>query len=95
MLTRVPDAIGTARTGSAVAGLAGPGHGDVPAGMRIGDVVVSWPVHRTYWRDGRPDPQPSLDIGARTLPLAQDYVHTVVLRPGAGGLVVVAERLDL
>ena len=67
--------------------------GGVPAGMRAGDVVVSWPVHRTYWRAGRSDPAPRAFVGHghESVPLAQDYVHVVVLRPGDDGLAVISE----
>jgi hypothetical protein len=65
--------------------------GGLPPGMRPGDVVVAWPVHRTAWRDGRPDPAPRIGIGRVSVRLVQDYVHLVFLRPGATGLRVIAE----
>jgi hypothetical protein len=91
-LTRVPRAIDTESTGSAVIDLAGSDDGDVPAGMRAGDVVVAWPVHRTFWRGGRRDPEPvfvrGLEFGWHPAP---DYLHVIYFRPGPSGLRVVAE----
>jgi len=70
-----------------------PDDGGVPAGLRAGDVVVSWPVHRTYWRSGRSDPAPRAWVGHghEPVPLERDYVHLVVLRPGDDGLAVISE----
>jgi hypothetical protein len=48
--------------------------------MRTGDVVVAWPVERTLRRNGRTDRYPRIR-----------YVHRVVLRPGVGGLAVIAQ----
>ena len=66
--------------------------GDLPPGMRAGDVVVAWRVHRTAWRDGRRDPSPRIDShGFGSVRLIQDYMHLVFLRPGARGLAVIAQ----
>ena len=66
-----------------------------PPGMRAGDVVVAWPVHRTAWREGRVDPAPMRfdPHGFGSVPLVQDYLHLVFLRPGARGLAVIAQGL--
>lgn len=56
--------------------------GGVPPEVGVGDVVIAWPVRRTFWRGGRSDRR-----------RAVDYEHRVVLRPGAGGLQVVAEEI--
>jgi hypothetical protein len=93
VLTELPKAIERARQGSEAFALVHPDDGGVPAGLRAGDIVVSWPVHRTYWRAGRSDPAPRAVVGHghESVPLARDYVHLVVLRPGAGGLAVISE----
>ena len=89
---RLPQAVDAARTSFVAIDLAGSGGGDVPAGMRAGDVVVAWPVHRTFWRDGRRDPKPifvrGLEHNWHPVP---DYLHVVFLRAGPGGLQIVAE----
>jgi hypothetical protein len=92
-LRRLPQAADSVRTGSSVVDLVGADGGDVPAGMRAGDVVVAWPVHRTFWRDGREDAAPLVDLGTGlgSHPPAHDYVHVVFLRPGSSGLAIVAE----
>jgi hypothetical protein len=56
--------------------------GGIPPGMRVGDLIVAWPVQRTFWRGGRSDRKPAVD-----------YEHRIVLRPGARGLRVVAEEI--
>lgn len=68
---------------------------EVPAGMRAGDVVVAWPVHRTAWREGRVETAPMrfAPHGFGSVPLVQDYLHLVFLRPGARGLAVIAQGL--
>jgi hypothetical protein len=92
-LRRLPQAADGVRTGSSVVDLVGADGGDVPAGMRAGDVVVAWPVHRTFWRNGREDAAPLVDLGTGlgSHPPAHDYVHVVFLRPGSSGLAIVAE----
>lgn len=91
-VTRLPRAIDTETAGSAVIDLAGSDDGDVPAGMRAGDVVVAWPVHRTFWRGGLRDRKPffvrGLEFNWHPVP---DYLHVIFLRPGPAGLQVVAE----
>jgi hypothetical protein len=91
-LQRLPRAAGAVGAASDVIATAGAGEGGVPAGMRVGDVVVAWPVHRTFWRRGHEDPEPLIDYGvAGSHPPPHDYVHVVFLRPGAGGLAIAAE----
>ncbi|MDX6572525.1 MAG: hypothetical protein QOC86_1681 [Gaiellales bacterium] len=65
----------------------------IPAGDRAGDVIVSWPVHRTAWRDGHLDPAPKTLTHGGVAPLVQDYTHLVFLRPGARGLAVIGEAI--
>lgn len=90
---RLPQALDGLRTAPELIDLTSSDDGGVPAGLRSGDVVVDWPVHRTYWRDGREDTTPLVDLGGGlgSHEPARDYRHLVVLRPGAGGLAVVAE----
>jgi hypothetical protein len=93
-VTSVRDAIDTARKTVEAIEVVESDDGDLPPGMRAGDVVVAWPVHRTAWRDGRIDPAPRVDShGFGSVPLVQDYVHLVFLRPGARGLAVIAQGL--
>ena len=95
VLEHVPEAVHAVRTGSSVVELVGSGGAsDVPAGLRSGDVIVEWTVHRTPWRDGHPDdgPRAAVGRGIDLLPPAQDYEHVVYLRPHQGGLEIVAER---
>jgi hypothetical protein len=93
-VTSVRDAIDTARKTVDAIEVVESDDGDLPPGMRAGDVVVAWPVHRTAWRDGRRDPAPRVDShGFGSVPLVQDYVHLVFLRPGARGLAVIAQGL--
>jgi hypothetical protein len=63
--------------------------------LRTSDVVVAWPAHRTSWRAGRIDPAPRrfAPHGFGSVPLVQDYLHVVVLRPRAYGLAVIAQGL--
>jgi hypothetical protein len=84
-----------ADAGSGVIDLVDTHDADIPAGMRAGDVVVSWPVHRTFWRDGHDDPAPLVDLGTGLgrHPPARDYQHVVFLRPGVRGLAIVAQGL--
>ena len=91
-LQRIPRTIDRGIGGEAIVALLNVDDGDIPAGVRAGDVVVSWPVHRTYWRDGRIDPSPRIELGATSSALpVRAYRHRVFLRPGAHGLAVVAE----
>jgi hypothetical protein len=92
-LRRLPQAADRAGTGSSVVDLVGAHDGDVPAGMRAGDVVITWPVHRMFWRNGREDATPLVDLGTGlgSHPPARDYEHVVFLRPGSTGLEIVAE----
>ena len=75
------DAYDDARTGLQVVGALRAGDGGVPGGMLAGDVVVSWPVHRTSWRGGV----------ARDESSSSRYRHVVYLRPAADGLAIVGE----
>jgi hypothetical protein len=90
-VTRAREAIDTARITADAVELFESHDGDLPPGTRSGDVVVAWPVHRTAWRDGRPDSAPRIGSGRVSVRLIQDYVHLVFLRPGGGGLAVIAE----
>jgi hypothetical protein len=94
-LTSVRDAIDGARKTLDAIDVVQSDAGDVPAGMRAGDVVVAWPVHRTAWREGRVDPAPRrfAPHGFGSVPLVQDYLHLVFLRPGPRGLAVIAQGL--
>jgi hypothetical protein len=94
-LTSVRDAVDGARKTLDAIDVVGSDAGDVPPGMRAGDVVVAWPVHRTAWRAGRRDPAPRrvAPHGFGSVPLVQDYLHLVFLRPGAHGLAVIAQGL--
>jgi hypothetical protein len=93
LVTTLPKAIERGQDVADAIAVVHPHDGGVPAGMRAGDVVVSWPVHRSYWRSGRSDPAPRAFIGHghAPVPLARDYVHVVVLRPGVDGLAVISE----
>ncbi len=91
-VTSVRDAIDKARKSIDAIEIVESDDGDLPPGMRAGDVVVAWPVHRTAWRDGRSDPAPRIDShGFGSVRLVQDYTHLVFLRPGARGLAVIAQ----
>jgi hypothetical protein len=94
LFERAPEAVHAARTGSGIVDLVSGDDAEVPAGLRAGDVVVEWAVHRTPWRDGHPDDGPRVAVGRAIdlLPPAQDYEHVVYLRPRQGGLEVIAER---
>jgi hypothetical protein len=94
VLEHAPEAVHAVNTGSGVVELVEGEGGDVPAGLRAGDVTVEWPVHRSAWRDGRRYDVPAVAVGRGIdlLPPAQDYEHVVYLRPSAGGLAIVAER---
>ncbi len=89
---RARDALDKARITADAIELVESDDGDLPPGMRTGDVVVAWPVHRTAVRDGRIDPAPRIDSdGFGSVRLIQDYVHLVFLRATAGGLAVIAQ----
>lgn len=91
-VTSVRDAIDGARQTVDAIEVVESRDGDLPPGMRAGDLVVAWPVHRTAWRDGRRDPAPRIDAnGFGSVRLIQDYMHLVFLRPGARGLAVIAQ----
>jgi len=90
---RLPGGLDVAVTGAAVVDLAYTSDGGTPPGARDGDVVVAWPVHRTFMRDGHEDPSPSIDLGLGRHAAPQDYLHIVFLRPGPGGLTVIAEGI--
>jgi hypothetical protein len=93
-LTLLPRAIDRARSGGSVVNLFNVDGDGIPPGVLSGDVEVAWPVHRTFWRNGRIDPAPSITLGSVTSPLtAFDYWHRVYLRPGSGGLTLVAEGI--
>lgn len=95
VLEHLPEAVHAARTGSGVAELVSDEERDVPAGLRAGDVVVEWTVHRTPWRSGHADHhlRTAAGRGIDLLPPARDYEHVVYLRPQPSGLEVVAEQL--
>jgi hypothetical protein len=93
-VTLLPRAIDRARSGDGVLNLFNVDGDGIPPGVLSGDVEVAWPVHRTFWRNGRIDPAPSITLGSVTSPLtAFDYWHRVYLRAGSGGLTVVAEGI--
>jgi hypothetical protein len=79
-LEKAPDGIELLHRGSEIVEPAQSGEGEVPPGMRAGDVVISWPVRRAFWRNGRSDAAPTVA-----------YEHRVVLRSGTRGLQVIAE----
>jgi hypothetical protein len=91
-VTSVRDAIEGARKTVDAIEVVESHDGDLPPGMRAGDLVVAWPVHRVAWRDGHSDPAPRVDSnGFGSVPLIQDYMHLVFLRPGVRGLAVIAQ----
>jgi hypothetical protein len=91
-LGRVPRTVDRVANGNAIVALLNVDDDKVPAGLRAGDVVIAWPVRRTYWRDGRVDPTPRVELGATSSALrVRAYWHHVFLRPGAHGLAVIAE----
>jgi hypothetical protein len=75
------DAYDDARTGLEVVGALRASDDGVPGGMLAGDVIVSWPVHRTSWRGGV----------VRDEPGSSRYRHVVYLRPADDGLAIVGE----
>jgi hypothetical protein len=95
-LGRGQKTVGLAQAGIEVLGVLQASDGGVPGGMLVGDVVISWPVHRTAWRGGHVEAHPLTDFehgfGAHELP--HDYRHVVYLRPLAGGLAVIGEDAE-
>ena len=90
----VAKAIDRASSGESVVNLFNVDGDAIPPGVLTGDVEVAWPVHRTFWRDGRIEPEPSITLGSVASPLtAFDYRHRVYLRPAPAGLTVVAEGI--
>ena len=96
-LARSQRTIELAQTGRDVIGILQASDGGVPGGLLAGDVIVSWPVHRTAWRSGREEAHPRTDLGhgfgLHELP--RDYRHVVYLRPVAGSLAVIGEAASL
>jgi hypothetical protein len=90
---RLPRAVDDIVTGTEVVDLIAADHGGVPPGARAGDVIVAWPAHRTFWRDGYEDPSAVVDLGDHLGRHAapQDYRHIVYFRPGPNGLRVIGE----
>jgi hypothetical protein len=95
-MARSQKTVELAQAGVEVLGVLQASDGGVPGGMLVGDVVISWPVHRTAWRGARVEPHPLTDFqhgfGAHELP--HDYRHVVYLRPLAGGLAVIGEDAE-
>jgi hypothetical protein len=75
------DTVEAAQAGIAMAESVQTSDDGVPGGMLAGDVIVSWPVHLTSWRDGVLMPESA----------SSDYTHVVYLRPIAGELAIVGE----
>jgi hypothetical protein len=75
------DSVEAAQAGIALAESVQTSDDGVPGGMLAGDVIVSWPVHLTSWRDGVLMPESA----------SLDYTHVVYLRPIAGELAIVGE----
>jgi hypothetical protein len=68
--------------------------GGVPAGLRVGDISVEWPVRRSFVRDGAFRSAAVIEIGFGDhdpLPTPTLYHHVVILRAGDAGLEVIAE----
>jgi hypothetical protein len=82
VLEDVPDGVELLHRGSKFVELAHSAEDEVPPEMRAGDVVIAWPVERTFWRDGRSERTPAIA-----------YEHRVVLRPGTRGLRLIAEEV--
>jgi hypothetical protein len=81
LATRIPKSVHRLSTGIEVLDVVKTDDGGVPGGMLAGDIVVSWPVRRTTWREGREEP----------LDTAPAYRRFVYFRPTAGGLAIVGE----
>jgi hypothetical protein len=92
-VTRLPGALDGAITASQVIDLISSRDEGIPPGARAGDVVVAWPAHRTFWRNGREDPSPLVDLGDAfgRRPAPRDYLHILYFRPGPNGLRVIGE----
>ena len=90
---RLPRAVDDLVTGNEIVDLITADGGDVPPGARAGDVVVAWPAHRTFWRDGEEVPSAFVDLGhgLGRIPAPHDYRHIVYLRSGPAGLRVIGE----
>ena len=90
---RLPRAVDDLVTGNEIIDLIAADGGDVPPGARAGDVVVAWPAHRTFWRDGNEVPSAFVDLGHGfgRIPAPHDYRHIVYFRPGPAGLRVIGE----
>jgi hypothetical protein len=78
LATRGPKSINRLSTGIEVLDVVRADAGGVPGGMLAGDIVVSWPVRRTTWHEGR----------AEAASVFRDFVY---FRPTAGGLAIVGE----
>jgi hypothetical protein len=91
VLERAPQAIGIASDAREALRLVTADDGGVPAGMRAGDIVISWPVRRTFPRVGPPAPPVGMELGVGSFSAPSRYVHTVIFRATAAGLQVVAE----
>ena len=79
--TRFPKSLNRFTTGVEVLDVVTTDDGGVPGGMLAGDIVVSWPVRRTTWHDGRREP----------LDRAPVYRDVVYFRPTANGLAIVRQ----
>ena len=90
-LERLPRAIDAGTTTGDVLTLVNVDDGGVPAGLRVGDIEVTWPVRRTFRSDGRDTPPGDVEAGFGAFPMRSAYSHTVILRPTAAGLRIVAE----
>jgi hypothetical protein len=90
---RLPRAVDDVVTGTEVIDLIAADGEDVPPGARAGDVIVAWPAHRTFWRDGHEGKSAFVDLGSGLgrRPAPQDYRHIVYFRPGPRGLRVIGE----
>jgi hypothetical protein len=90
---RLPRAVDGVVTGTEIIDLIPADAGDVPPGTRAGDVVVAWPAHRAFWRDGHRVPSALVDLGDafERQPAPVDYRHIVYFRPGPNGLRVIGE----
>jgi hypothetical protein len=90
---RLPGAVDGAVTATEVIDLISSKGDGIPPGARAGDVVVAWRAHRTFWRNGREDPSPVVDLGDAfgRRPAPRDYLHILYFRPGPNGLRVIGE----
>jgi hypothetical protein len=92
-VSRLPGAVDGAIAASQVIDLISSRDEGIPPGARAGDIVVAWPAHRTFWRNGREDPSPLVDLGDAfgRRPAPRDYLHILYFRPGPNGLRVIGE----